>query len=257
MSWFELGRATVCVMLVYSWVLSVILYFAADGMPYTFNLAGMKTPPPRLLAWAALGLVVQIGLCWAFYRTNHWLPELGILLNLYLIRVIHKNTWDSDVVVELGRYVPFATALAWHLLGRALAPTSDPTLADRFGWEAAAGALAASMALNGVTKFTMGGTAWFTTNGMALMLAERSFFGPSWLRRLRLYLATLPRFSTALGMLGIVLETASLLYAVPSLRAVITVGILATVIGIEVLFGYFEPEWTLVYPAIAVITLAA
>ena len=110
MSWFELGRATVCVMLVYSWVLSVILYFAADGMPYTFNLAGMKTPPPRLLAWAALGLVVQIGLCWAFYRTNHWLPELGILLNLYLIRVIHKNTWDSDVVVELGRYGPFAVS---------------------------------------------------------------------------------------------------------------------------------------------------
>jgi hypothetical protein len=56
-------------------------------------------------------------------------------------------------------------------------------------------------------------------------------------------------------MLGVVLELVGLLFAVPSARLVTTVGLILAVLGIEVLLGYFEPEWTLIYPALAMITL--
>jgi hypothetical protein len=53
----------------------------------------------------------------------------------------------------------------------------------------------------------------------------------------------------------VVLELVGLLFAVPSARLVTTVGLILAVLGIEVLLGYFEPEWTLIYPALAMITL--
>lgn len=255
MSVHDVGLGLICGMLVYSWCLSVMLWLAADGMPYTYNLAGMKAPPARYLAFAVAGTLAQGWLCWTFFQHGRWWAELGAVGMLWVIREVHKRTWDSDVVVELGRYVPAGTAVAFHLLGRALAPTSDPLLADQFGWEAGCGALAATMGLNGVTKFTMGGTTWFTTTGLNLMLAERTVFGPPWLRRLRWWLASQPKATVALGMLGIVFEIAGLLFAVPALRLWVTAAVIATVLGIEVLLGYFEPEWTLIYPALAMVSL--
>jgi hypothetical protein len=256
MSLHDAGLAIVSVMLVYSWCVSVLLWLAADGMPYTYVLAGMRAPPARYVAFAVVGTTIQAWAAWSFFHTGGWQPELLAVFMLWVIREVQKRTWDADTVVELGRYVPFGTAVAFHLLGRALAPTSDPVLADRFGWEAACGALAMSMGLNGITKFTMSGLKWTSVSGLNLMLAERSVFGPRPLRQLRLMLARSPRFTAALGMLGVVLELAGLLFAVPSARLLIMVGLVLTVLGIEVLLGYFEPEWTLVYPALAMITLA-
>jgi hypothetical protein len=255
MSVQDWGLAIVCVMLVYSWCVSVLLWFAADGMPYTYVLAGMRTPPARHLAFAAVGTAIQTWAAWSFFQTGAWQPELVTIVMLWVIREIQKRTWDADTVVEFGRYVPFGTAVAFHLVGRALAPTSDPVLADQFGWEAACGALAMSMGLNGITKFTMSGMKWTSVSGLNLMLAERSVFGPKVLRELRLLLARRPRFTIWLGMLGVVLELVGLLFAVPSARLVTTVGLILAVLGIEVLLGYFEPEWTLIYPALAMITL--
>jgi hypothetical protein len=106
----------------------------------------------------------------------------------------------------------------------------------------------------GWKKWSHSGRRWFLPRTTGLLLAERAYLGPAPLRALRRWIVAKPWLLGMMGVLALVLEIAGLVFCVPDLRWAFAITVVALMGVTWALFGYFEPEWTLVMVALAWVT---
>lgn len=237
-----------------AWGNGAIAIVQEDKPLYAWNGSALWAPRRGTKLVLALGLTaVFLGLV-ALWADDHTRP-LGTLLTwgaLLALRRVDVARWQGDTVVRLGRYAPAAAGLlgwggAWavaRLLGL------DAIRADTLGWHAASGVLAGCYGLAALAKLRETGLEWLHPRNHALLLAERSFVGPRWLRRLRWAAASNPAFCRVVGAFGLAAEALGLLFVVPALRVPVGAGVLSLFAGIVLFLGYVEVEWWLVTAAL-------
>lgn len=180
---------------------------------------------------------------------------LALLLSLFGIRRWEIAQWEGDVVVRLGKYAPAAACLLGWLVTQPVVRALGFSIEEgrRLGWDAACGVLGGAYALAAVSKLRESGIVWAEARYQALLVAERGFSGPAWVRSLRLAVARSPSASRFVGLTGLWVEVLALAFVVPDARVVVLAAVIAVHVGFVVLLGYFEPEWILVMTASAVL----
>ena len=91
----------------------------------------------------------------------------------------------------------------------------------------------------------------------ALLVAERSFAGPSWLQRLRKRVARTPWLCRITALYGFYGEFAAALFLFPVARWPVTLAMTAMQVGIILFLGYVEMEWILLMFALTLTSSAA
>ncbi|MDP2307391.1 MAG: hypothetical protein Q8P18_15300 [Pseudomonadota bacterium] len=256
-----IGESLFGLALCFSWANSAGHVLLADRPIYAASshqiVRGVAARRIALFVLASLGFA---GTLWVWMASG-W-PRLGaiaVLLVLLAVRQIEKRQWPAGMVVRLGKYVPAAACLLGWVTAATLVGAlgySEPA-SRAAGWEAAAGVMAALYPLAALSKIKLTGWRWMKPHHQALLIAERAYSGPRWVRALRRIAGRSPRFSAFVGTFGLLAEVACVLYVVPDLRVLLTATVIALHAGIGILLGYMEPEWLLVMVAITWITGAA
>lgn len=252
------GHALFAAALGLSWTNSALHVLWSDRPIYA-PLASELMRPTRagrsvVLAVATVGFA---GLVWAWMAgTCPGLAAMGVLGALLALRQWEKRQWAGDVVVRLGKYVPAAACLTGWLCASALAMAAgwEAARADAAGWEAAAGVMAATYTLAALSKLRLTGWRWMAAPNQALLIAERAYSGPLWVRRARRAVSRSPRACRLVGVFGLAAELLFALFVFPELRVPLTVVVVALHFGIGVLLGYIELEWVMVMVGITVVT---
>jgi hypothetical protein len=257
MTLYWTGRYMFGFCLALSWVMSSWHVLAPEEMPYSYGLAAKRARfDPKAIAIVLVGTLLYMPLVLAF--TLRWsdLPAaIGIIAVLGVLRQVERATWESDVVVELGKYVPSIASLSGYVFVYLVASTDDPWALERYAWEGGCGVMAAAMCVAGIEKWLLGSTRWFTNNGLPLMLAERAHLGPPFLRWVRAQLLRVPRISAILGGLTNIAEVGAILFAFPMLRWPMFLYCEIMLGGIAFILGYFELEWLFVFAALTFLTM--
>ncbi len=253
-----LGSAFFTLALVLSWVNSAIHVLLPDRPLYAFSSTSLSIPvPPRRIVYvglATLGFAAALGV----WGASEW-PRLGaaaVLLSLLAIRQVEKRQWPGDTVVRLGKYVPAAACLlGWLVAATITAALSWEEAASRHaGWEAAAGVMAALYPLAALSKLRSTGWRWMRPQHHALMIAERAYSGPGWVRSIRQRGSRSMGLCGFVGVFGLLSEFACVLYVFPDARVFVTAIVLALHAGILLFLGYLEPEWLLVMVGLTLVT---
>lgn len=251
------GLALFTLALVFSWVNSALHVLLPHRPLYAFSASAAPSDPipaRRLVAvgLATLGFAAASG-AWAL---SDW-PRLGaaaVLLVLLSIRQVEKRQWPGNMVVRLGKYVPAAACLLGWLVAATLtrALSWEEAASQRAGWEAAAGVMAALYPLAALSKLRLTGWRWMRPQHHALMIAERAYTGPHWVRAIRQRGSRSMALCGFVGMFGLLSEFACALYVFPDARLFVTAIVLALHAGILLFLGYIEPEWILVMVGLTV-----
>ncbi len=241
--------------LVLSWANSA-LHVALPDRPLYAMSARMFKGRVSTLRLVTLGLasVGFVGLIALFLKqaSPEWVA-LVILLVLLGIRRLEIIQWPDNIVVKLGKYVPSAACLlAWLIASVTLRWTGKPVEDARaLGWQAACGVMAGAYVLAAIAKLRQSGFSWAHPRYQALLVAERAFAGPRWLRAVRLQAARSKAASTVIGFVGLFAEFLAVLFIVPAARPWVIALVIALHLGFILLLGYFEIEWILVLVAVA------
>jgi hypothetical protein len=241
--------------LLLSWANSAIhvaLYdrpiYALSPRMFRGRVGGMRLVP---VLGASVGFVGLVGLFFAGIHRE--ITAVAVLAALVGIRRFEIAQWKGDVVVRLGKYVPAgACLLSWlvaDLVLRALAVEAP----ERLAWNASCGMLAGAHVLAGIAKVRESGWAWMHGRYQALLIAERGFAGPRWLRALRLAVARSMRASWLVGVVGMLAEFGAFLFVVPAARPFVLAAMMILYLGFMVLLGYFEFEWIVVIVAVTLL----
>ena len=254
----SVGAILFAVGLVLSWVNSA-MHVAMSERPLYAMSRRVFQGPVRRARGALVLLLSAVFVAQVVAFTVGWNPEwvaITLLLSLFGVRQWEKAQWPGDIVVYLGKYVAAAACLAaWLVAQPVLRLWGYPAEEARhLGWDAACGVMAGAFTLAGLTKLREAGVRWLEAKHHALLIAERAFSGPMWLRRLRLAVARSPHATQIIGVYGMAVELGAIAFVVPELRVAVLVALWALLIGFVVLLGYFEVEWATV--ALAVMLLA-
>lgn len=259
MSVRDVGYALFSIALVLSWANSAAHVLLSDRPLYMHSRrvfeGGVRGRRAAALAAPTLGF---LALVWLFFARIQ--PELVAMLLLGAMAVIRRlevMQWEGDVVVRLGKYVPAAACLlAWLMADAALfALGYDADVARPTAWNAACGVMAGAYVLAGIAKLRESGPEWVHPRYQSLLIAERGYSGPTWVRRFRVAIARSRTASWIVGISGLAIEFAAIILVVPELRWITVGAVLAVHLGFTVLLGYFEPEWIVVI--VAVVALAS
>lgn len=253
-----IGPALFALALVASWGNSATHVVLSDRPLYAFTTNVMTMPiRTQRLAWAGVASVGFLAALW-LWAASGW-PRLGaaaVIAALLAIRQVETRQWPGQMVVRLGKYVPAASCLTGWLIVVTLTRTLgwDEPRSVAAGWEAAAGVMAALYPLAALSKLKLTGWRWMRAEHHALMIAERAYTGPMWVRRARSAGSRSWAVCAFVGTFGLLSEFACAAYIFPDARIAVTATVLALHAGIGLFLGYFEPEWLLVMIAIAAIT---
>ncbi len=251
MSW-ELAVLSLALLL--SWANSAMHIAWSDRPVYAMRLE-MFGPPTRrrrvvLLVVATLPFLALV-YCFA---SGVWprLAALGVIAFLMIIRRIEIADWPDDIVVRLGKYVPAGAALSAWLVASQIARQlgEPPARADVLGWHAACGVIGGAYVLSAIAKLRLTGWDWMRSHHHALLIAERAYTGPRFIRSARHVVARSSAVGLVVGVFGLMMEIGAIGFVFPSVRVYAAAGILTMQAGIWVLLGYFEPEWYLVVGAL-------
>lgn len=206
-------------------------------------------PLPRavlLLGLGAIAAVVAIG--------SGWWPMITAPVALLMIvglRRFEVATYGPQIVVRLGKYAPASACLlaGWVAALVGLTLGIDREHLELYAWDAAAGVFGSCYLLAALAKVRETGWSWGKAEHMSVMLAERGF-GPA--GGLRLWLAQRRLACATIGMTGMVVELAGVLFVWAPLRPALAAVVVVFKLMTWLLFGYFEPEWVLVVMAIGV-----
>jgi hypothetical protein len=250
-----LGRCVLAIGLWLEWMASMTNALQAHSLPYTrgADMEAEVVPGRLALALGALAAVLYASL---FLFARGW--EIGwtgltAVAVIAVGRQIEKRQWPEGVVIGLGNYYPSAGALLAFLIVRWLA--GGPVAArEAHGWEAGCGVLAACFTIAGMTKHRKSGWGWTGGRNMALLIAERSYKGDSWVYRLRAKVASYPRACGVVAVGSLLLEDCGFLYMVHPIRAAFAAATTAMFAGILVLLGYIEVHWVAAVIALTLLT---
>jgi len=183
-------------------------------------------------------------------------PVAGLaLVFIALVALARQEArdWDSGVVAELGQYGPTAAALLGFLVTYTMALLHVPEAALEAGWQGACGVVGGAYFLAGVSKVREAGLRWLHPSHLALILLERSHRGAPWQRALRRRLANTPVLCAAGAGLALAIELAGPAFWVPEFRMPYAVAAGAMQVGFALILGFWELEWILLLPALALL----
>jgi hypothetical protein len=241
-----------------SWANSTLHVAFADTPLYALAARELRRLPPMRKIIGLLGATALFVAALWMWHDSPWrrAGAVVVLVCLIAIRAWETRQWHGNTVVRLGKYVPAAACLLGWLGAStvtSLLGWSDAE-AEAAGWEGAAGVFASLYVLAGLSKLKLTGLSWMRPAHQALLIAERAFTGPAFVRRLR-RAASRSRFVCGtIGVYGLVSELLAGLYVFPVLRMPLTVGFAALHVGIVLLLGYIEPEWWLVMVAVTLVS---
>jgi hypothetical protein len=244
--------------LAFAWLNSALHVLWSDRPMYAVSGPALRAPvSPRRAIVLSLATVAYLGALWVWFGSG-W-PRVGaslVIASLFLLRQWEVRTWPGDMVVRLGKYAPAAACLLGWLVTASVLPALGFAEADalRLGWEGAAGVMAALYVLAAASKVQKSGLSWMRYQHQALLIAERAYSGPGWVRAARRWTSRRPRLCAAIGVLGFGAELAFGLYVFPGARVPLTAFVLGLHVSIMVLLGYVEPEWILAMVGITVVT---
>lgn len=222
------------------------------GSPRMFRgPVGRARLVPLLLASAGfVGLLVLFVL-----RVQPELVAVGLLTALVLIRRVEIAQWHDDIVVRLGKYVPAGACLSGWLAADVVLQLTGRSAAEAraLGWNASCGVMAGAYVLAGLVKLRKSGLGWVRADRQALLVAERAFAGPRWMRSLRLSVVRSKTVSLCAGLFGLGVELAALGLVYPPARIPVAAAVVALHGGFMLLLGYFEVEWLVVLAAIVLL----
>lgn len=178
-----------------------------------------------------------------------------ILLALGLLARREERDWGEGLVADLGQYAPTAAAIAGWLLTWLTAWSLGPDAREAAAWSGACGVLGAAYFLAGASKIAAGGLGWARPSGLGLVLLERSHRGSPWQRRLRRALAHQPVLTGAGAAGALLVELAAPVFWVPELRLGYAVAAAAMQFSFWFVLGFFELEWFLLLPALALLSV--
>lgn len=253
------GLALFCIALGFSWANSAGHVLLADRPIYAGTARDLVQPTAaRRIGVFVAASAVFAGTVWAWAGSD-W-PKIGAVLVLGIlfgVRQVETRQWAGDTVVRLGKYVPAAACLLGWLVAATILGWLGYSEAEAHaaGWEGAAGVMAALYPLAAVSKVKLTGWRWMKPHHQALLIAERAYSGPRWVRAARKAAGRSVRVSTFVGTFGLLSEFACAAYVFPDLRVALTATVIALHAGILLLMGYVEPEWLLVMIAITWITV--
>ncbi len=161
--------------------------------------------------------------------------------------------WGRGLVPSLGQYGPTAAALGGWLVAWLVAGSQPTDARLDAAWAAACGVLGGAYLLAGVSKVQQAGWAWVRPQHLGLVLLERSHRGAPWQRRARRWMAHQPALCAAGAGLALLIELAGPAFCVPELRLPYAAAAGAMQLGFALLLGFWEIEWLLLLPALALL----
>ena len=241
------------VALLLSWANSAIHVALPERPIYAGSPRVLEQAPPKSRALplrAATLLFVTLALS---FTLGYWMEWAGLALfvMMSIIRRFEIAQWEGDIVVRLGKYVPTAACMLGWLVTQLVLGGLGYEEAERYrlGWDAACGMLAGAYVLAGIAKVRQSGWVWTHPKYQALLLDERGFIGPQWVRKIRLAAARSKPVSGFIGISGFLIEFVAAAYVIPAARPVVLAGVVLLHIGFIVLLGYVEIEWIVVMTA--------
>lgn len=248
------GLLLLCLALLLSWSSSAMHIAWSDRPVYGMSLKNVQQATrKKRLVWL-VAATAPFGVCVLLYGLGHaqrW-TAVAIVAALMLIRRVEVADWPGDIVVRLGKYVPAGAALsAWLVASQIALWLGEPApRAETLGWHAGCGVLGGAYVLSAIAKLRLTGWDWMRSHHHALLIAERAYTGPRFIRNARHVVARSKRVGTVVGVVGLFVEIAAALFIVPGARLYVAAAIVSMHIGIWALLGYFEPEWYLVFGAL-------
>jgi hypothetical protein len=255
----QLGYVLFSIGLLLSWANSAAHVLFSDRPLYMHSRrvfeGGVRGPRALALSLPTLGYIALVVL---FYRRIQ--PEIvavALLASMAAIRRFEVMQWEGDVVVRLGKYVPAAASLlAWLIADGVLQACGyDVEEARALAWNASCGVMAGAYVLAGIAKLRESGVQWVHPRYQSLLIAERGYSGPRWVRSFRVAIARSRTASWVVGVSGLGIEFAAIALVVPVLRWPATAAVLLVNAGFALLLGYVEVEWVAVI--VAVVALAS
>jgi len=251
------GHALFAIGLAISWLNSSLHIALAERPVYAGSPRMFRGPVSRgrLVSVLAAGSAFFALLLLFVLRIQPELVAAGILLALISIRRVEIAQWHDDIVVRLGKYAPAGACLAgWLAADVALQLWGKPAAEARLlGWNASCGVMAGAYVLAGLVKLRKSGLGWVRADRQALLVAERAFAGPRWLRSLRLAVVRSKTASLGAGIFGLGVELGAIGLVYPPARLPVAAAVLALHGGFMLLLGYFEIEWLAVLMAIVLL----
>lgn len=252
-----IGQWIFTVALGFAWLNSALHVLWADRPMYAVSGAALRAPVSfRRASVIGFATLAYIGALWVWSGPAPQIGAAAVIAALFLIRQWEVRTWAGDTVVRLGKYAPAAACLLGWLVASWVLPLFgfDEERSLTLAWEAAAGVLAALYVLAAASKWQKSGLSWMRYQHQALLIAERAFSGPGWVRAARRWTSRRPRVCAAIGVLGFGAELLFGLYVFPEARIPLTLVVLGLHGSIMVLLGYVEPEWILAMVGVTVVT---
>ena len=211
------------------WLVTGLLLALVEAGPAAAEALGT-------VAW--LGAVVSGAGALAWARA----PARRSLLWAY---VIPLATWAyieplvTSVGVTHGKLLPAAAALAIAFSGS----------------EAACGVVAAIYTLAGLAKVLGAGAGFVDPEYLGTLILERSFYVPTALSSVRLYLAESRPLLVALSVGTLVVELGGAFFVLPRFRRPLAVCNIAMHAGIAVAMGYVYVQWACVVAGLAALPI--
>lgn len=242
--------------LLVSWLGSVVHILGADRPISAMSPRMFRVPVRGAKVVAATLSTLLFFMCVASFATNRSRPAAAaaMLLLLAAVRGVERAQWPGDLVVRLGKYPPAGACLFGWLCGWSVACGLGRPDADALGWHAACGVMGAAYFLSAFAKLRASGADWMRWEYHALLIRERSFRGPHWLRSLRRNISTSKVACSAVGRGGLAIELLAASFVFPVARPFVGVSVLSLLAGFALLFGYFEPEWMLLVCALTAVS---
>lgn len=241
------------VALLLSWANSAMHVAVPERPIYAGSPVVLEGAPPKSRALplgAATLLFVALALSFTLGYWMEWVG-LGLFVMMSIIRRFEIAQWEGDIVVRLGKYVPTAACMLGWLVTQLVLGAMGYEEAERhqLGWDAACGMLAGAYVLAGIAKVRQSGWVWTHPKYQALLLAERGFIGPPWVRKVRLAAARSRPVASVIGISGFLIEFVAAAYVIPAARPVVLAAVILLHLGFMLLLGYFEFEWVVVMTA--------
>ena len=254
-----IGEALFGAALMASWTNSAVHVAAGDRPIYAESTRGVRPS----VGWGRLGILAALTLgffclVYAFVTAGalRWAPGVGALVALGVVRRFEIAAWPGDIVVRLGKYAPSAACLLGWLVAYGVARGRGASLshAEKWGFEAAAGVLASVYVLAGIAKLRESGWGWVRARQHALLIAERAYTGPGWVRGVRLWVARSRGLCALVGLAGLFIELGAVAYLWPDARPMVAVLVIGLHGGFKLLLGYSEPELIFLWVALTAVT---
>ena len=248
----RLGRWTFALSALAAWM-SLGRILRVDGIPYPRGLSALVDLSWLVTPAAALVTTVLFGACaLVFARARSGALAAAAVMSALLALGTHlfASQWPGDAGSNRATSLPGASLAALVLVtlvaGRGVRGASrDERARERLGVDAAAGIVAASYALAGLSKLSGSGVGWAMGQNLAMHIASHAFYGVAWLRPLRESVAEQLWLCTALGVATLVIECSFVLFVLRPMRLAYAALGSAMHLGIGAIMGLHHYDWML------------